>query len=156
MNRTNWLYKLAFININIDLSLHKIHKSHVYRTWVRSLSCNTSMVWCRLGSGSLVIKSFFVQTLSTRFGQGWSWGSGTILKLQFSQYFATDPWLRLWRLFLVEILKLGLVRILKFKFSRNADIGLRFWSCCFVGSTKMKSDQDSFENLWYDLKKLLW
>ena len=82
--------------------------------------------------------------------------SGKILKLKFSQYFAADPWLRLWRLFLVEILKLGLVRILKFKFSRNADIGLRFWSCCFVGSMKMKSDRDLFENLWYDLKNLLW
>ena len=36
----------------------------------------------------------------------------------FSQYFATDPWLRLWRLFLVETPKL-LVKILKFKFSQN-------------------------------------
>ena len=42
------------------------------------------------------------------------------------QYFAADRWLRLLRLFLVEILKLGLVRILKFKFSRNADVWLRF------------------------------
>ena len=36
------------------------------------------------------------------------------------------PWLRLWRLLLVEILKLRLVKILKFKLSRNADIWLRF------------------------------
>ena len=37
------------------------------------------------------------------------------------QYFAADRWLRLLRLFLVEILKLGLVKILEFKFSLNAD-----------------------------------
>ena len=51
----------------------------------------------------------------------WSWSSGEILKLKFSQYFAADPWLRLWGLFLVEILKLRLVKILKFK---NSTLGL--------------------------------
>ena len=81
--------------------------------------------------------------------QDFEGSSGTILKLKFSQYFAADPWLRLWRLFLVEILKLCLVKVLKF--SRNADIWLRFWSCCLVCEImKMKSIQDFFENLWYD------
>ena len=36
--------------------------------------------------------------------------------LKFSQFFAADVWLRLRSLILVEILKLGLVKILKFKF----------------------------------------
>ena len=60
------------------------------------------------------------------------------------------------KLILVEILKLGLVKILKFEFRRNADVLFRFWSWCLVEIMKMKSDQDLFENLWYDLKKLLW
>ena len=117
-----------------------------------------TIVWCRLGRWSLVIKSTFCpdfehklwSRLKLRFRHNFE------AEVKFSQYFAADPWLRLWRLFLVEILKLGLVRILKFKFSRNADIGLRFWSCCFVGSMKMKSDRDFFENLWFDQKKFRW
>ena len=109
------------------------------------------MVWCRFGSWSLVIKSFFVQTSSTRFGQNFE-----VLRQDFEAEVAADPWLRLWRLFLVEILRLRLVKILKFKISRNADIWLMFWSCCLVEIMKMKSNQDLFENLWYDLKKLLW
>ena len=40
-------------------------------------------------------------------------------------------------------------------YSRNADIWLRSWSSCLVKILKMKSDQDLFENLWYDQKKLL-
>ena len=64
----------------------------------------------------------FEHTVWSRF---WSWSSGQILKLKFSQYFAADLWLGLWRLFLVEILELRLVKILKFKFSQNADIWLK-------------------------------
>ena len=46
-------------------------------------------------------------------------------------------------------LKLGLVKILKFKFSQNVDIWLSFLSCCLVENMveKMKSDKDLFENL---------
>ena len=111
-----------------------------------------TMVWCRFGNWSLVIKSFFVQTSSTRFGQNFE-----VLRQDFEAEVAADPWLRLWRLFLVEILRLHLVKILKFKIlSQNADIWLRFWSCCLVEIMKIKSNQDLFENLWYDLKKLLW
>ena len=28
---------------------------------------------------------------------------------------------------------------------------MRFWSCCLVEIMKMKSNQDLFENLWYDI-----
>ena len=49
-----------------------------------------------------------------------------ILKLKFGQYFAADAWLRLCPFSLVEILRLGLVKILKF--SENADAWLRFRS----------------------------
>ena len=52
-------------------------------------------VWCRFGS--LVLSKLL------------SWSSGKILKG--GQYFATDAWLRIWSLILVEILKLGLVKI---------------------------------------------
>ena len=72
------------------------------------------------------------------------------------QYFAADAWLRLWNLILVEIVKLGLFKILMFEFSRNADDWLRFWSWCLFKILKMKFYQDLCENLWYDLKKLLW
>ena len=47
--------------------------------------------------------------------------------LKFGQYFAPDVWFTLYipNWILVEILKLCLVKILKFKFSRNADIWLK-------------------------------
>ena len=48
------------------------------------------------------------------------------MKLKFGQDFAADVWLRLRSLILVEILKLGLVKILSFKFSGDADVWLRF------------------------------
>ena len=38
----------------------------------------------------------------------------------------------LWDWILVEILRLGLVNILNFKFSRDADVWLRFWSWCLI------------------------
>ena len=38
---------------------------------------------------------------------------------------------------LVEILKLGLVNILKFKFSRDADLWLKFWRWCLVEILKI-------------------
>ena len=49
------------------------------------------------------------------------------MKLKLSQFFAADAdlWLRLSRLYLVEFLELSLVKILQFKFSRNADIWLK-------------------------------
>ena len=80
----------------------------------------------------------------------WSWCSGKILKLKFGHYFATDAWLWLWSSILVEILKLGLVKIYKFKFCRNADVWLRFWSWCLVKILKM-FDQDLCMNSWNEL-----
>ena len=53
----------------------------------------------------------FVQTLSTRFQ-----GLVKILKLKFGHYFAADAWLWLCSSILVEILKLGLIKIFKLKF----------------------------------------
>ena len=47
---------------------------------------------------------------------------------------------------MVEILKLGLVKILKFKFSPDADIWLRFCSLRLVEILKMKFDQDLHKN----------
>ena len=57
--------------------------------------------------------------------------------------------LRSW--ILVEILKLGLVKILNFELSGDGWV----FSWCLVEILKMKCDQDLCLNLWYDLKKLL-
>ena len=116
-----------------------------------------TIVWCRFRSWSLVIQSNFCLDFEHKvWSKFWTWSSGKILRLKSSQYFAADPCLRLWRVFLVEIMKLRLVKILKFKFNGYADIWLRFRSSCLVEIMKMKSDQDLFENLCYDKKKLLW
>ena len=108
-------------------------------------------VCCILGSWGLVIKpnfcSDFKHKVSSRF---WSWSSGKIFKLDFGQYFAADVLQRLWNWILVEMLKLGLVNILNFKFSWDSDVWLRFWSNCLVEILKMKFDQDLCLNLWYD------
>ena len=77
----------------------------------------------RFGSWSLVLKLNFFQTSSTRSGQDfevevqtrfWSWSLASILLLIFL-------W-RLWSWILVEILKPGLVNILNFKFTWDADV----------------------------------
>ena len=108
-------------------------------------------VWCILGSWSLVIKpnfcSDFEHKVCSRF---WCWSSGKIFKLEFGQYFAADVLQRLRSWILIEMLKLGLVNILNFKFSRDGDVWLRFWSKCLVEILKMKFDQDLCLNLWYD------
>ena len=52
----------------------------------------------------------------------WSWSFGKSLKMNFGQYFSADVWLRLWSWISVEILKLGLVQILKFKFCGDASL----------------------------------
>ena len=56
--------------------------------------------------------------------------------------------LRSW--ILIEMLKLGLVNILNFKFSRDGVVWLRFWNKCLVEILKMKFEQDLCLNLWYD------
>ena len=53
---------------------------------------------------------------------------------------------------MVEILKLGLVKILKLKFYGEADDWLRFWNWCLFEILKMTFDQDLLcWNLWYEL-----
>ena len=69
----------------------------------------------------------------------WSWSSGKILKLEFVQHFLADVLQRLQ----------SLVNILNFKFSRDGDVWLRFWSKSLVVILKMKFDQDLCLNLWY-------
>ena len=70
--------------------------------------------------------------------------------------FAADAWLWLLRSILVEILKLGLVRIFKFKFCRNADVWLIFRSWCLVEIVEMFDQVCVRICDMYDLKKLLW
>ena len=98
-------------------------------------------VWCILGSWSLVIKpnfcSDFEHKVCSRF---WCWSSGKIFKLEFGHYFASDILQRLQSWILIEMLKLGSVNILNFKFSRDGDVWLRFWSKCLVEILKMKFD----------------
>ena len=47
--------------------------------------------------------------------------------------------IRLWSWILTDILKLGLVNILNFKFSQEADVWSRFWSWCMVVIMKFDS-----------------
>jgi len=84
------------------------------------------------------------------------------LKLKIGQYFAADAWLRLCSLILVENLKLGFVKILKFESSQKADVWLKL-----VEVMKLRLGRDSEDeilsdlclNLGYDLsleRSLLW
>ena len=91
--------------------------------------------------------SDFEHKVCSRF---WCWSSGKIFKLEFGHYFASDILQRLRSWILIEMLKLGSVNILNFKFSRDGDVWLRFWSKCLVEILKMKFDQDLCLNLWYD------
>ena len=82
-----------------------------------------TIVSCRFGSWSLVIKLNFVQTLSTRFGQEfevevqakfWNWSLvsilllrlGEVMKWLFGQDFEVKVWSKCWCL--VEILNFGI------------------------------------------------
>ena len=73
-----------------------------------------------------------------------------LLSRSLGQYYAADILQRLWSWILVEMLKLGLVNILSFKFSRDGDVWLEFWNKYLVKILKMKFDQDLCLNLWYD------
>ena len=87
----------------------------------------------------------------------WSWSSGEILKLKFSQYFAADPWLRLykdyswsgfWSYVWSRFWSLSVVQMLIFGWDFEVAARSRLW---IWNMTKI-----FFENLWYDPKKLLW
>ena len=98
-------------------------------------------VCCILRGWGLVIKqnfcSDFKHKVSSRY---WSWSSGKVFKLEFGQYFAADVLQRLWSWILVEILKLGLVKILKLKFYGEVDVWLR--------NFKSMLGQDSEDEIW--------
>ena len=55
---------------------------------------------------------------------------------------------------MVDILKLGWVKILNFNLSGNADVWLRFLVDALVKILKMKFDQDLRLNLRYDFGKM--
>ena len=72
----------------------------------------------------------------------WAQGSVKILKLKFRQDLVGILLLMFdrgykWSWILVEILKLGLVNISNLRFSRDADVWLRFWSWCLVKILKL-------------------
>ena len=115
-------------------------------------------VCCRFRSWGLVIKlkscSDFELKVWSRF---WSWSSGEILKLKFSQYlvlilgwvYEDYSWSRFWSYVRSRFLNFSLVEMLIFGWGFEVAAWTRLWRW-------MKSYQDLFENLWYDLKKLLW
>ena len=78
------------------------------------------------------------------------WSSGKIFRLEFSRYFAADVLQRLWSWILVKIMKLGLAKTFKFKFSWDAEVWLRFKVHALLRFWNMKFDQDLCLNLWYD------
>ena len=72
----------------------------------------------------------FVQTLSKKFGQDFEvevQAKFEVGDLEFGQFFSADVLQNIdLRRILVEILKLGLVKILNLKFYGEADVWLRF------------------------------
>ena len=112
-------------------------------------------VCSRLGSWGLVIKLNFLSDFEHKvWSRFCSWSSGKIWSWSLVSFFfcwcfvdvmLNPNWI------LVDILKLGLVKILKLKCYREADVWLRFWSWCLVEILKMKFDQDLCLNLWYEL-----
>jgi len=97
-------------------------------------------VWCRFGSWSF---SFEINFCS--YVEDFEVEVSARLKIKFVQYFAADIWSKLSGWILVEILKLGLVKILKFKFCGEAVVWLRFWSWCLVEILRMKWSRFVFE-----------
>ena len=87
--------------------------------------CYCCWCWCRF----VKFCSNFENMVWSRF---WCWISDEISKLKFGQYFVADAWLRLWNLIFLEILKQGLVEILKFKYCGIAYVWLWSWSWCLV------------------------
>ena len=108
-------------------------------------------VCCRFGSWGFVIKLKIFQNLSTRFGQYFEvkvrarFDAGK--NYTFGTYFTRLPVATN----LNSVLKLSLVDISNFKFSREADVCSRFWCCCLVDILKMRFDQVLCLNLWFAL-----
>ena len=95
---------------------------------------------CRFGRLTLVIKLSFCSDFEdkvSRFVQDfevdvrarfWSWALLIILLLMLGCGYEVHSWSKFW---------FGLVKIFKFKFCRNGDVWLRFWSWCKVEILKM-------------------
>ena len=109
-----------------------------------------TIVWCRFGSWHLVIKKFLSRL--------WAPVLVKIMKLKLRRVFEAEVKSVFCCWSLLEVMKIILGRHSEAMFGQDLDIWLSFLSCCLVENMveKMKSDKDLFENLWYDLKKLLW
>ena len=90
-----------------------------------------------------------VKFLSWSSDKIWSWSLISFFCWCFVEVMLNPIWI------LVEILKLGLVKILKLKFYGEADDWLRFWSWCLFEILKMTFDQDLCLNLLWAIR-LLW
>ena len=141
-----WHVKMATQNLLKLLLLLRLMMRNVSTT-----------VWCRFGRWTLVTKLSFCSGFKDKV-------------LRFVQDFDVEVQARFWSWSLVIICcwclvvavkfilgrdsGFGLVKIFKFKFCRNGDVWLKFWSWCKVEILKM-FDQDLCLNLWYDPKKFL-
>ena len=110
---TNWLTHSCLVNsIDVTLACEDAYSKLVTVADVSDedrVGNSLLQIWnLRFGHKAKLLFKLWAQGWS-RF---WSWSSGKILELKFGQYFAADVWLRLWRWILVNILKLGLVKIL--------------------------------------------
>ena len=131
LSLTHWLTNsVAFSKLDwpwrVKMSIQNLLRLLLFLMKVMRIVLAT--VCCRFGSWGLVIKLKFVQTFCTLF---------KILKFKFRRDFEAESWsvfccwivwLRLRSWILVKILKLGLVKIFTCRFSRDADVWLRFWN----------------------------
>ena len=90
-------------------------------------------------SHHLILQSFGLHRIMTDLKKRGGWGSPNQLFYiyTFQKKIRIEVWKILLRSFLDKILKLRLVNILKFKFSRDSDVWLRFWSWCLIEILKI-------------------
>ena len=128
---TDWLTDSCLVNlIDVTLACEDDNSKLVEVVTVAHVDNENVLttVWCRFGRWFGHKVKFLFRLWAQGFkvwSRFWSSCSGKILKLMFGHYFATDM---IWSSILVEIVKLGLVKIFKLTFCRNADIWLRLWS----------------------------
>ena len=140
------LVNLIDMTLGVKMPTQKLRLLLLLMLMLRNVS---AIVWCRFGSWILVIRSNFCPDFEHRvWSRFWSWSSGKIWSWSLVSFFCwcfVEVMLyQSWTL--VEILELGLVKILKFKFSPDADIWLRFCCLRLVEILKMKFDQDLHKN----------
>ena len=107
------VFAQAFLDSQVQIRLQQISWEWLVQSkWSQRqlvIRIVLATVCCRFGSWGLVIKLKFCSECQHNV---WSWSSGEILKLKFGQHFAADV-LKRWQIWiLVNILKLGLVKIL--------------------------------------------